>query len=277
MTSSSGRPMPTAAKIMWNASDNVIWSRAAVSVSIGRIPSVGGRALLEGRIRPEASLGVSRSLYAASSAEPTCRVPDRPTTVNSLDGGPTARDNKPFRSVLRDDLAIRPRVALARFAALTRRSGQELSPMLHRIPPRMGMAAWGALGVFAVALAFPGTGLAQVAAEKSAALLKPADGLEATLWASEPMVHNPTNTDVDSRGRVWVTEGINYRLYRNNGMPRVEEADKIKFLEDTDGDGKADKMTVFADKIFPVPMGLAVEERYGKDGKYLGCPRLRRE
>src|SRR5688500_20214745 len=30
-------------------------------------------------------------------------------------------------------------------------------------------------------------------------------------------------------------------------------------------------MTVFADKIFPVPMGLAVEERYGKDGKYLGC------
>ena len=30
-------------------------------------------------------------------------------------------------------------------------------------------------------------------------------------------------------------------------------------------------MTVFADQIFPVPMGLAVEEQYGKDGKYLGC------
>src|SRR5918998_2284360 len=143
--------------------------------------------------------------------------------------------------------------------------------MLHRFPPRMGLAAWGALGVCAVALAFPRTGLAQVDAEKSAALLKPADGLEATLWASEPMVHNPTSMDIDSRGRVWVTEGINYRLYRNNGKPRVEESDKIKVLEDTDGDGKADKMTVFADRIFPVPMGLAVEERYGKDGKYLGC------
>ncbi|MEJ7639462.1 MAG: PVC-type heme-binding CxxCH protein [Singulisphaera sp.] len=143
--------------------------------------------------------------------------------------------------------------------------------MLHRIPPRMGLAAWGALGVCAVALACPRTGLAQVGAEKSAALLKPADGLEATLWASEPLVHNPTNMDIDSRGRVWVAEGLNYRLYRNNGKPRVDDSDKIKILEDTDGDGKADKMTVFADRIFPVPMGLAVEERYGKDGKYLGC------
>ena len=143
--------------------------------------------------------------------------------------------------------------------------------MLHRIPPRMGLAAWGALGVCAVAFACPRTGRAQVGPEKSAALLKPADGLEATLWASEPMVHNPTNMDIDSRGRVWVAEGLNYRLSRNNGKPRVDDSDKIKILEDTDGDGKADKMTVFADKIFPVPMGLAVEERYGKDGKYLGC------
>ena len=34
--------------------------------------------------------------------------------------------------------------------------------MLHRIPPRMGLAAWGALGVCAVALAWPRTGLAQI-------------------------------------------------------------------------------------------------------------------
>ena len=93
------------------------------------------------------------------------------------------------------------------------------------------------------------------------------------------MVVNPTNMDVDSRGRVWVTEGLNYRLTRggNKQFHRIEEADKIKILEDTDGDGKADKVTVFADKIFPVPMGLAVEEHYGKDGKYQGCQRLRRQ
>jgi putative membrane-bound dehydrogenase-like protein len=87
------------------------------------------------------------------------------------------------------------------------------------------------------------------------------------------MLSNPTNIDVDSRGRVWVTEGLNYRLTRagNRRFHRIEEADRIKILEDTDGDGKADKVTVFADRIFPVPMGIAVEERYDKDGKYRGC------
>ena len=83
----------------------------------------------------------------------------------------------------------------------------------------------------------------------------------------------PTNIDVDSRGRVWVAEGLNYRLSRggNRRFHRIEEADRIKILEDTDGDGKADKVTVFADRIFPVPMGIAVEEHYDKDGKYTGC------
>src|SRR5262245_42946550 len=96
----------------------------------------------------------------------------------------------------------------------------------------------------------------QVSAEEAATKVKPAAELGATLWASEPMVINPTNMDIDSRGRVWVSEGLNYRLTRNKKLPRVEDADKIKILEDTDRDGKADKVTVFADRIFPVPMGL---------------------
>ena len=113
----------------------------------------------------------------------------------------------------------------------------------------------------------------QVSPDESERRLKPAAGLEATLWASEPMVVNPTNIDIDSRGRVWVTEGLNYRLTRggNARFHRIDDADKIKILEDTDGDGKADKVTVFADRIFPVPMGIAVEEHYDKDGKYTGC------
>src|SRR5262249_41254178 len=131
---------------------------------------------------------------------------------------------------------------------------------------------WVALGT--VGLVFPPTAArAQTSPEESARRMKPAPGLEATLWASEPMLINPTNIDVDSRGRVWVAEGLNYRLTRgdNRRFPRVADADRIKILEDTDGDGKADKVTVFADKIFPVPMGIAVEERYGKDGQYQGC------
>ena len=113
---------------------------------------------------------------------------------------------------------------------------------------------------------------AQVSADESAKRLKPAVGLDATLWASEPMVLNPTNMEVDSRGRVWISEGLNYRL-THGGKPfkKIEGADKIKILEDTDGDGKADKVTIFAENIYPIPMGLALEEHYGPDGKYQGC------
>jgi putative membrane-bound dehydrogenase-like protein len=126
-----------------------------------------------------------------------------------------------------------------------------------------------------VALAFLAglsTARAQVAPEASAARLKPAPGLQAKLWASEPMVVNPTNIDVDSRGRVWVTEGLNYRLtHGNKQFQKIEDADRIKILEDTDGDGKADKMTVFADHVYPIPMGIAIEEKYDRAGKYVGC------
>ena len=37
------------------------------------------------------------------------------------------------------------------------------------------------------------------------------DGLEVTLWAKAPLLENPTNMDVDHLGRIWVTEGVNYR------------------------------------------------------------------
>ena len=57
----------------------------------------------------------------------------------------------------------------------------------------------------------------------------------------------------------------------NRKFPRIEEADRIKILEDTDADGKADKVTVFADRIFPVPMGIAVEEHFDRAGQYTGC------
>ena len=122
-------------------------------------------------------------------------------------------------------------------------------------------------------LSSPPPANAQLKPEESARKLKPAAGLEATLWASEPMVQNPTTMDVDSRGRVWITEGVNYRLTRggNKRFPKDEVGDRIKILEDTNNDGMADKMTVFADHIFPVPMGIAVEERYNKDGKHVGC------
>jgi len=144
---------------------------------------------------------------------------------------------------------------------------------MNRRPLHLGIGSWRGLLLLACAGGWHAPASAQVSPEKSAALMKPAAGLEATLWASEPLLVNPTNIDIDSRGRVWVAEGLNYRLSRggNRRFHRIEEADRIKILEDTDGDGKADKVTVFADRIFPVPMGIAVEERYDNDGKYRGC------
>ena len=72
-----------------------------------------------------------------------------------------------------------------------------------------------------------------------------AQGLEVSLFASEPMLVNPTNIDIDSRGRIWVCEGINYRPNRNPQNPVREEMERILILEDTDGDGQADSRKVF--------------------------------
>jgi hypothetical protein len=58
------------------------------------------------------------------------------------------------------------------------------------------------------------------------------------------MLKNPTNIDVDDRGRVWVTEAYNYRP-QINGNPTNPQGDRIMILEDKDGDGKAESEKVF--------------------------------
>ncbi|MFT4512689.1 MAG: hypothetical protein ACI91B_001387, partial [Planctomycetota bacterium] len=37
------------------------------------------------------------------------------------------------------------------------------------------------------------------------------EGMEVQVWATSPLLYNPTNMDVDQHGRIWVTEGVNYR------------------------------------------------------------------
>lgn len=81
------------------------------------------------------------------------------------------------------------------------------------------------------------------------------EGLEITAWAASPMLFNPTNMDVDQFGRIWITEGVNYRKKKD----RRPEGDRIIILEDTDLDGKADKSTVFwQDPELIAPLGIAV-------------------
>jgi putative membrane-bound dehydrogenase-like protein len=76
---------------------------------------------------------------------------------------------------------------------------------------------------------------------KATSYLDVADGLEVTLFASEPMMTNPSDIDIDAQGRVWVCDVQNYRGH--NGLRPA--GDRILILEDTKGEGKADKATTF--------------------------------
>jgi len=83
--------------------------------------------------------------------------------------------------------------------------------------------------------------------EQSAKLIQVPPGFELRLFASEPDIINPIAMNWDEKGRLWVIETIDYP-----NTVREEDGtgdDKIKILEDTDGDGKADKVTVFAENL----------------------------
>jgi putative membrane-bound dehydrogenase-like protein len=81
------------------------------------------------------------------------------------------------------------------------------------------------------------------------------EGFELTIWAQAPQLRNPTNMDVDVQGRIWVTEGVNYRRHAD----RDKAGDRIVVLEDTDGDGRADSSHVFVQEPGLIaPLGIAV-------------------
>ena len=81
------------------------------------------------------------------------------------------------------------------------------------------------------------------------------EGFEVTLWAKTPMVRNPTNMDIDAQGRIWITEGVNYR--RHEGRDPL--GDRITVLTDTNGDGRADATHTFVQEPGLVaPLGMAV-------------------
>jgi putative membrane-bound dehydrogenase-like protein len=81
------------------------------------------------------------------------------------------------------------------------------------------------------------------------------DGLEITVWASTPMLRNPTNIDIDKDGRIWVAEGVRYRSHH----ARQPEGDKIVVLQDTNGDGKADSTHTFVQEpALIAPLGVSV-------------------
>jgi len=85
--------------------------------------------------------------------------------------------------------------------------------------------------------------------EKKAFRLPP--GFEAQLVAAEPDIHKPLNMAFDDRGRLWVTETVEYPFAAEGRKPR----DAVKVLEDFGPDGKARKITTFADGL-NIPIGV---------------------
>ena len=90
------------------------------------------------------------------------------------------------------------------------------------------------------------------------------EGYRIDQWATEvefPDLANPVQMSFDNRGRLWVATMPSYPHYRP-GDPRPD--DKLLIIEDTDGDGKADQQTVWADGLH-LPMGF----EFAPEGVYL--------
>jgi putative membrane-bound dehydrogenase-like protein len=108
-------------------------------------------------------------------------------------------------------------------------------------------------------------------------------GFEVKLFAAEPQIRRPICMAWDERGRLWIAETVDYP---NNRQPAGKGHDRIVLCEDTDGDGLADKFTVFADHL-SIPTGFtfykggilvvqAPDTLYLKDTKGTGKADLRR-
>lgn len=87
---------------------------------------------------------------------------------------------------------------------------------------------------------------------------------ELKLFAAEPDIAKPIAFAWDERGRCWVVET---RDYPHGVQESGEGQDSVKICEDTDGDGKADKFTVFADKL-NLPTGIV----FARKGIIIAAP-----
>ena len=99
--------------------------------------------------------------------------------------------------------------------------------------------------------------------EEALKKFKPAPGYSVNLFASEvefPELKNPVQLTFDARGRLWILTMPDYPMFQPPNRPN----DRLLFLEDLDGDGRADKLQVFADGLH-VPTGFEL----GDGGVYV--------
>ena len=92
-------------------------------------------------------------------------------------------------------------------------------------------------------------------------MMKVPPGFKVQVVTSEPDVVQPIAMTQDDRGRLWVLTNTNYPVCPG------EKKDSVLIFEDTDGDGRADKRTVFYDKL-TFSSGIEV----GHGGVWVGAP-----
>lgn len=88
------------------------------------------------------------------------------------------------------------------------------------------------------------------------------EGFEVNLFAADPLIAKPIHMNFDAQGRLWIASSEVYPQIAP-GMPAT---DKILMIEDVDGNGVADKTTVFADDLL-IPTGIEI----GDGGVYVGA------
>ncbi|MCF0058569.1 PVC-type heme-binding CxxCH protein [Dyadobacter sp. CY356] len=104
-----------------------------------------------------------------------------------------------------------------------------------------------------------------LSAQEAVAAMTIKDGFIVNAYASEPMMTQPMAFCWDDKGRMWIAENKDYES-RGKGFSNAGDS-RILILEDTDGDGVADKRKVFMEGI-AFPSALAV----GFDGVFIGAP-----
>lgn len=129
---------------------------------------------------------------------------------------------------------------ISQFAALASRAEQEITT-LRKPPARFyELVREANYNEYSVPQQAPEPDIAE-----ELAAFTVADDLEVSLFASDPMIANPININWDERGRMWVSTSSIYPHL----APGQKPDDKIVVLEDIDGDGRADKSTVFAEDL----------------------------
>ncbi len=104
-------------------------------------------------------------------------------------------------------------------------------------------------------------GVAPRSPEQSLNSIRTKPGLKVELVAAEPLVQSPVAIDWDEKGRLWVCEMFDYPTGTDGAF---QPGGRVKFLTDTDGDGKLDRATIFAENL-PFPTGVTA---WG-DGVYI--------